>query len=265
MRVEQIEFKMSAGQIFRLYCIGDEHGGTVHHHQKLFQQTIDLIKDDKQGYWIGQGDKCEFISPSDKRWDSGGIADWVNPDNLGVSQSEWYMDMVMPIKDKCIGLIEGNHEIAIKKGCHIDVQKNICKGLSVRDLSYSCFLKYVFKLGTGAYIYTHYATHGAGCAITPGAKLTRLQRVMDSFNADIISHGHVHSKITHEVPYLELDRKNHLVNRIKVGAMTGCFFRTYTENQPSSYAEQKNYPPSTLGGVVFTINPMTKEIRVEKI
>ncbi len=264
MQVKEIVIPYHRPDTIRVYPIGDVHGGTKHCAEEKLQRQIKKIKDDPYAYWIDMADKCEFIAPSDPRWDSGAIADWVHPDNVAVDESEWYMDMFSPIKDKCLGLLEGNHELSIKRHSHIDVQKNICEGMGLDNLGYACFIRLCFtRGGRNSIHFTGFFTHGAGCAITAGAKLIRLQRLMDNFDADIVASGHVHDIVTYTKPYMTLDKENHIKQRVKVGAMTGCWFRTYTEGVSSSYGEQKNFPPVTLGCPVFTIIPDKGILKVE--
>lgn len=265
MKVKEFTIKHGHGSEIRIYAIGDEHGGTKHHIDHELARTIKKVKDDPNAYFIGMGDKCEFITPSDKRWDGGSISDWVHPDNIGVDQSNWYCDLFTPIASKCIGLLEGNHEDSIKRQSHIDVHSNICKALGVDDLSYACFIKFNFrrKSSKESHSLTGYFTHGAGGAITPGAKLQRLARLMDGFDADIVAQGHMHDLLVYSKPYLTLDANNRVKHRVCVGALTGCYFGTYTQDVPSSYGERKNYPAVMIGSPVFIYNPMTGRLRVE--
>lgn len=239
-----------------LYLVGDEHAGTKYHAEKELAKTIKEIRDNPRARWIGMGDKCDFITPSDPRWDGGAICSWVHPDNIALDQSNYYCDVFGPIADKCDGLLWGNHEYEIRKHCHIDVQKYICEKMGVRDLSYQAWIHYTFqptktqKVGIDVVV-----THGAGAAITRGAKMNRLERLMTGFDAQIFGHGHVHDVILHAGhPYMYLTRDGKMKQRRKVGAMTGCYFRTYTQDVESSYGERKNYPPNILGSPMFRIS-----------
>jgi hypothetical protein len=255
MQVKQVTIPYSRPDKFSLYTLGDAHDGTKHFSKSEFLKTVKKIGDDPLALWVDMADKCEFIAPSDPRWDGGAVADWVHPDNVALNESDDYISLVEPIKEKCLGMLEGNHEIALKKHYHIDVQDYICKSLGVTNLGYSAFIKFIFTRGKEHHEIVGYFTHGAGGAITKGAKVNRLDRVMDSFAADIYAHGHVHDIITNQKAYLALNSENKIVQRVKVGAMTGCFFRTYSQDIPASYGEQKNYPPTTMGCPVFTIMP----------
>ncbi len=264
MQVTKVTLDFTRPDIYHLYAFGDLHAGTKHFSESEAKKTIKKIKDDPLARWVDMGDACEFIAPSDPRWDGGAIADWVKPDNVALNESDYYISLVESIKDKCLGKIEGNHEVTLKRHYHIDVQDYICKSLGVTNLGYSAFIRMDFRRGgKTAYNIVGYFTHGAGCAITKGAKVNRLERVMDSFSADLYAHGHVHDLITNTKSYLYLTDENKIVQKVKVGAMTGCYFRTYSQNVPASYGEIKNYPPTAIGSPCFTIIPDRHLLSVE--
>ena len=266
MQVKEIIVSYGYRDTFKLYTLGDEHTGTLYHAERELLEQIDKIKKEKYSFWVGMGDKAEFITPSDPRWEAGAIPEWVHDDNIAVDQADRYCNIFDPITDKCLGLPEGNHEEAIRIHSHINVQKNICRKLGVDNLGYSCFLKLKFKRrrSNETHMVTGFLTHGAGCAITKGAKLNRLQRTMDSFEANFYAHGHVHDIITDEKAYLTVDSQNRVRQKSKVGAMTGCWFRTYTQDVKASYGEKRTFPPTVIGAVAFVINPNTSEVKVER-
>jgi len=261
---QRIIYKHKADE-FHLYPIGDEHLGTKHCAENRLMAKHKEINLDPLALWIGMGDKCEFITPSDPRWDSGVIADWCDADNIGVDQVERYVGITQSNAKKCLGLINGNHEDAIKKHSHINVQKNCCDALGVPDLRDMAYIKLVFERYRSAerFQVIILATHGSGGAITKGAKMNRLQRLMDNFEADIVFHAHMHDIITDTKPYMTLNAKGEIKQKVRVGAVTGCWFRTYTQGVPSSYGEKKNYPPTMLGCPVVNIRPHLREIEVQ--
>lgn len=264
MEVKEVILNYSRPDIFHHYDFGDEHDGTKHFSRSELAKVVKVIQNDPLARWVGMGDKCEFICPTDPRWDGGSIADYVHPDNVALDEAEDWLSIVSPIANKCDGLLLGNHEYQLMKHYHIDIQDYICKKLGVTNLGYSAFIRYIFRRSTsGGREYVGYFTHGAGCAITKGAKVNRLERVMDSFSADFYAHGHVHDIITNTKAYLTLNQENKIVQKVKVGAMTGCFFRTYSQNVPASYGEHKNYPPTSIGCPHFTIIPDKDFISVE--
>lgn len=265
MEVKEIIVPYNHGDRWRLYAIGDEHEGINHHAGGALADQISKIKSDKHSMWLGMGDKGEFISPSDPRWDVGIIADWVKQDNIAECQTEHWCDTYMPIQKKCVGLLEGNHEDAIRIHNHVDVQTNICKRFGVDNLGYSCFIKFIFRRNNSreAHQFIGFFTHGSGWAITKGAKLNKLQRIMEAFDADLYAVGHMHDLITDSKPYLTLDSNNRIKQKEKVGAVTGCWFRTYSQGHRASYGEKRTYPPTAIGCPIFTFNPDKGEVTVE--
>lgn len=255
MQVIEVVLPYTRPDEFHLYTFGDKHDGTKHSSDSEFAKTVKKIKDDPLARWVDMADKLECIAPSDPRWDAGVIEDWVDPDDVALTEANHYMDLVMPIRDKGLGMLLGNHEHALTKHYHIDIQKYICEKLNLPNLGYSAFIRFKFRRGQVGHELIGFFTHGAGCAITKGAKVNRLERIMDSFSADLYAHGHVHDIITNTKAYLSIDSENRVKQKVKVGAMTGCYFRTYTQDVKASYGEIKNYPPVTLGCPVFTICP----------
>lgn len=250
-----------------IYPIGDTHLGTKHCTESDLIKKVQEIKDTPTALWIGMGDYGEFISPRDKRWDGKVVADWLaeDRDNIAEGQTEYIYKLFKGIASKCIGLIEGNHEDAMRKFGNVDVQKNLCKRLEVPNLGYSAWVRLRFTRENSAerHVFPCVFTHGAGWAITPGAKMNRLQRLMSSFSARVYGIGHMHDVITSTIPYLELTDANLIKQKERVGAITGSWVRAYSQGIAASYAEIKGYPPTSLGCPRFVVNPSSGGVRVE--
>ena len=262
---KEIEYKYATAER-RLYALGDIHGGTIHCTEHDIKRKVVEIKADKHALWVGVGDYAEFITPSDPRWDGGGIADWVDKEDIGYSQEKWVIELFKPIKAQCVGMLYGNHEQSIFKHSHQNVHKHITDALEVPNLGYSTFIKFSFQRENSGekHLITGAFTHGAGCAITEGAKLNNLMRFMKSFDADIYGYGHVHDYIPKSFTRLGLDSNNKIVNKVAIGATTGSWFRTYTQGIHSSYGETKCMPPNELCCAMFTINPSTGHLDVQR-
>jgi hypothetical protein len=255
----------SRSSIIKVYPLGDVHAGTLHCSEDKIKDKVKEIQGDPLAYWIGLGDYGEFISSKDSRFDSKCIADWVRPCDIAGSQIEYIVNLFKPIKDKCIGLIEGNHEDAYRKHNDGDPHYHICDRLGLANLGYTAFARLVFerKHSNESHAFLGAVSHGAGGAITKGAKLTRLERFMDNFNARWYAHGHVHDIITNSKSYMDLTANDKIVARQKVGAMTGSWFTGYTQDLPPSYGEIKNYPPNAIGCPVFVFDPSEDTVSVE--
>lgn len=261
-----IPYKLSDG-VFSLFAGGDEHLAIKHCSESSIRRYVSKIKATPFSRWVGMGDKGEFITPSDPRWDAGVIADWLDPEDIGYTIERKYEEFYSPVKETCIGLVKGNHEYSMQAHNHERVHEHICERLGVRDLGYSAFIRLIFrrKGSREAHSFLVYVAHGSGSAITKGAKVNKLQRIMDGFEADIYAVGHMHELITDSKPYLTLNSNNTIVERRKVGAVTGCYFQTYKQDVSASYGERKGYPPTAIGSAVFEINPGTGAIDVHRV
>lgn len=256
----------------KLYLFGDQHLGTIHCVEHEIKRKVTEIKESKNTYWLGMGDYAEFITPKDKRFDPGlkSIADWVEPDNLGHCQTKRLTELFAPIKNKCIGLLFGNHENSIRIFNHENVQQNLCDALGVDNLGFSCFIRFHFHRDNSdeRHLITGAFTHGSSGAITEGAKLMALMRWMKSMDADIYGYAHLHDYLEKSLTRMTVVDKNGEGGRIKSktssGVTTGSWFRTYTQGIQASYAETKVYPPCEICAAMFTINPNTGEIRTNK-
>src|SRR4030042_998239 len=158
MIVKDVVLHYEREDVFHLYFPSDAHGGTSYCAETEFENQMNTIARDPLGIYLDGGDKGEFITPSDPRWDYSGVADWVHPDNISHDQENWYMSVTekaanskMPHDDqsKCLGLLMGNHELKMRQKGHADVHNNICKGLNVSNLGSSCFLRLHFRYAYG--------------------------------------------------------------------------------------------------------------------
>jgi len=267
--LEVIEKRLTykqADPVVRLYALGDIHAGTIHCAEHHIARKVHEISSDPKALWIGMGDYGDFITPKDKRWGSGQISPWVDPDDIGESVRDWLVKLFSPIKDKCIGMIQGNHEVSYSKQNDGKVHEHICKDLGVPNLGYSAFVKFFFKRENSneAHLITGCFTHGTGNAITEGAKINNLMRFMKSFDADIYGYAHVHDYIPKSFTRLNVNASGKISNKVAIGATTGSWFRSYTQGTNFSYAETKCYPPNEMCTAMFIINAHTGFIDVSR-
>lgn len=272
MQVKDIEIKYKRSRpLKRLYALGDIHAGTIHCDEDGIGGKVAEIKKDDDALWIGMGDYGEFITPSDKRWDGSqkATAEWVEQDNIARTQTDWIVNLFKPIKDKCVGLLYGNHEESMRRFNHDNVHQNICNDLGVSNLGFSCFIRMFFKRENSneSHLLTGCFTHGSGASVTEGAKMNRLVRWMHANTAMIYGYAHMHDIITRPKPVLGVEGRFNAgeIRAVEpVGAVTGSWFRTYTQGIVASYGEQKTYPPTTIGCPVFVIDIPNMFVEVHK-
>lgn len=245
---------------FRIYPIGDIHAGSLHCAENDIKRQIERIRSEGNAFWIGMGDYADAILKDDKRFDVGGLAPWVEQGNIIESQRDWLKSLFTPIKDKCIGLLTGNHEECLHDRTQNDLTRNLCKDLGVPYGGYQAFISLKFQRGdlTRRDFLIH-AWHGAGAAQTEGARLMRLMRLVNEIEALIYLMGHLHAMTQHTPDRLVLRRGR--VKSVKLTAtITGSWLKGYTQATPErpinpTYIEKMGYKPSRIGCPCIVIHP----------
>jgi hypothetical protein len=223
-------------------------------------------------YWLGMGDLVGAIAPSDPRFS---IRD-LDPEEKVAALRNFRRNMVedictelFPIKDQCIGLLEGNHEKKFNDRYFADVHDDICIALKNQygdlNLGYSAIIKWKFhrkpRAGNMIRIYAH---HGAGGGRKKGAKVNRLNDLTGSFpNCHIYISAHVHDRICWTETALDVrEQVDELMEIPRAFGVCGTFQETYARGS-CSYAEMAQYPSTSLGVVSFIVTPFdSKDNRI---
>lgn len=239
----------------RIYPFGDLHEGSVDCSERAVIEQRDIIKNDRDGYWIGMGDMIDAITESDKRWNTNGVASWVKRDNIIESQREHIGGLLKPIAHKCIAYLSGNHEEAVHNNHNNNISLNICKDLGLPYAGYSCFIELLFdrKNSSETHKYTIHAWHGAGAAQTEGAQLMRLKRLVKVNEADVYLMGHLHS-VVHDITD-RLCVRNHRIRKVpRIATITGSWKKSYNE-ESISWEETKGFSPAHIGCPIIIFEP----------
>lgn len=269
---KRIEYR-SRKDVFHIVPLGDIHAGSLHCAENDIKRKVEEIRQSRNTFWIGMGDYMDSILKNDKRFDIGGLAPWVKKDNILECQKEWTVDLFKPIANKCLAFLTGNHEETIHKNNQEDAIRNVIKHLKVPYGGYHCFIALSFERRTGEQntrgntsLYIIHAWHGSGAAQTEGARVMRLMRLVNDFEADIYLMGHLHCISTY-TPDRLIVRNGRIKSTNLIAATTGSWLKTYTqpknEDLNPSYGEEKGYKPSRIGCPVIHIHPDKNIISVE--
>ncbi len=271
MEVITVHIPYSRGQKFHIYPIGDIHKGSIHCEEHAIENKIQEIRQTPNSYVIGMGDYADCIRKDDKRFDIVGHPDWVKKDNIIESQRQEVVKLFRPVQKQILCLLTGNHEETIHLRDQDNIAKNICSDLGVKYAGYSCYLVLTFdrKSSSESHSVIVHAWHGAGAAQTEGARLMRLMRLVNEFEAHIYLMGHLHAMTQHTPDRITLNPANGRLSSIKLAAtITGSWLTAYTQSHEDheiapSYAEMKGYKPSRIGCPIIHINPETREFTIE--
>jgi len=112
----------------KIYLLGDIHLGTRTHHSKGFKETIKRIKSEKNSYVIIMGDLAEGRPKNHKFFDLD-TADKTLA--LPINQYKAFTELVKPISDKIIVVLEGNHDRGLSTQVGNIIEEYVCTELGV--------------------------------------------------------------------------------------------------------------------------------------
>jgi predicted phosphodiesterase len=233
-----------------LVPFGDLHMGYATANLDKMQKVVDYIKA-KDCKWIGMGDFIDNTPPSHRFYRQ--------ETSLTTPQQQVFdfVELVRPIKDTCIGLIYGNHEIRsldYKTGYDPIKQMEELLGLS----------KNYRGLGTQHYFHEApfdiFATHGKArgffFSTRTATKINQLLKLHELAEADLYLMGHVHDILHFPINYVS--GVDSIVTKYFV--LTGGFVEYF-----GSYGEAMNYTPVETGCNAVHLNIYKKEVKVERI
>ena len=90
-------------EVVRVHGLTDMHVGANEFDLKKFQEAVQIIYDDPNAMWFGNGDMIECIPPHYKISQRG---QYIRPDEQHLA----FLDIIKPIIDKCLFIRGGNHD-----------------------------------------------------------------------------------------------------------------------------------------------------------
>jgi len=265
----------SRSDVFRFHSFSDIHLGNRHCAEKLLRRDIRTVKDDPFAYWWDLGDQCEFINFRDPRFNPKELAKWLlgwdELEDIATAQRDRYLRMFKPIGDKCLMMVEGNHNRTILRHTEREMYTTIAEGLGAKNVCVgsSGFLRIVFtrktrKTRSGVWTLIVFATHGWWAGRLMGAGALNLERVASRVHSDIVIAGHDHKNRAFPVYEIESTKSNKTRTK-KVWCVSSGTYLGSDEgewNQPK-YAEDSGYRAVGAGGVVIEVVPDKREIRIQ--
>jgi hypothetical protein len=255
------------GDTFTLIPLGDIHIGNVACDEDLFRATVKRIAEDKSCYWVGLGDYADFVNVKDPRFSSDSLSEWIKMtdlSDLARAQRDRFLEIVKPIAGKCMALVEGNHERAIKRHYERDIYYEICSGIKEMGgvpaddpiaLGITGWLRLVFyrskkrQAGQTICINLHHGFVGGRLA---GAKALNMQRWLWNHDADLVIFGHSHNAMSQVEAVEVLNTADNVARRNRKGVY-GCTFLG-----PAPYALEKGYFPNPVGYTEIILRPGAK-------
>ncbi len=248
---ELIYYAQSLSPSFKsllLVPTSDIHYGNALFSKRHLQRHIEFIKNTPNCFTFLNGDLCECVIKSSK----GEIySQKLSPQQ----QRDDMIEMLIPIKNKVLGCVTGNHERRIQGETSLDISEDIAKALGVPYRPEGMLLKISFGKGNNhmairPYTYWGYFTHGYGGARTSSAKAVKAERTSTFLHADFYCMSHDHVVNAAPVVYLMPDPRHHEAqNGFEVGkikAVRKILVKSNAFVKWGGYAESGGFPPSDL-------------------
>lgn len=251
---------------FELVPLFDLHYGCESCNISKLKETIQYIKSRPNCRFYLGGDMIEGINMSDKRFALETVESNYRKDlmNLAYAQIDGLYNLLKPIADKCLFLLEGNHELTVKNRYYFDACSVMAEKLKVSNFEHSALIRFCFtssKTMTKEWILFTEHGHGAGRKI--GAKIGSIVAVGEGVEADAYIMGHNHGKAHVCQPRIHIGGHTpRIIEKEKTYVLAGSYKKTYAPE--STYGERAGYLPVSLGSLSLQIYPFLCERREGK-
>jgi hypothetical protein len=259
---KRIEYE-NADSLYSITFLGDTHIGSSYCDEKTLQVDINTIAENPYARWVGMGDICEWIQRSDPRFATDELASWITTQTKDIAkvERERAVSLLYPIKDKCLGLIEGNHERSIARHNERDVYTQLAEDLELGVeslLGPAGFLRVVFSCNGGkAFTLRIFLTHGWWAGRYYSSNMFPLERLTSDIDADLFVCAHNHQKGAFAVQRFVSDKANNVYQKEILCVNTGCYL------YPSAWSRSKGFKPVQHGAKVVDVKPYYKTLRTE--
>lgn len=234
-----------------LVLLSDLHAGCQNWAEDLLKRDIDAIKNNPFARVLIPGDLFQRDLKNHKVGDVYGQA-------IPPSKQKYYMrDLLLPIKDKIIGMCEGNHDA---RGSE-DASEvfDLCELLGVHYFTDEICCQFsvgAMDINKKPAVFSMYGLHGfAGGKI--GNVANRLMDLSNVADADIYFVGHSHQSLYFPVGWFRRDLYNH-----KMTPITRHYIACGSYQGREKYPVTKAMIPKVLGSVTVRLSGRDKKIAV---
>ena len=228
-------FQYSSDSLIRVHCLTDIHVGAREFDLKKFHEAVVKISEDPYAVWFGNGDLLELIPPGYKISQRGQS---IPPDEQYLT----FLQLVAPIKDKCLFIRGGNHDFLRSFNIlDFDVCKTLAAELNVPYYPYPGYSEIKVKDKKWYMV----SGHGKSGAKNGDLELDKLAAVYSQ--GDVFFLGHNHQLYAKPVDSIIVEMFEEALHR-RWYVRGGSFLR-YAE-----YARYSMYPIVRTGWITMEFN-----------
>jgi hypothetical protein len=242
------------GEPVRMRISSDLHLGHVLSKPKLIKK---FLEEDQEAFHLFNGDLHDAVVTADTRRYRKAMDATHGQDIIDEQLDEAtkiFEDVAK--RGKIIGIGTGNHEQVISRKCNTNLTRRLCRRLEVPFLGYTSII--ILRLHeNGARIRTvrirmHHG-YGGSCR-TPGGEFTKYAKSLTSWDVHAVLYGHGHQLGCRALSWTTISGKR-LIRGLRWVGLTGTFMDSVAQGHQPSYAEEKDYPPAVIGGLIMEIKP----------
>lgn len=248
--------------ITKIWFTGDWHFGCAGHDEDRFDYFLKRAARDDKGdtFYVGMGDYFDFASTSEQgHIKSGKIHETTMAlfDEHVESDVRKVTKKCIQMRDKTIGLIEGNHSWTYQNGN--TATRDMAERLNTKDLGWLSHvtLEFYIKNRSKSQIVTMILCHGKAGGKLLGSSINQVEDMKRIFpTADIYVMGHDHQRFA--VPSSVIiptfkNKRTYLKQKRQYSCRSGSFLKAYTDNK-SEYVTGRLLKPSDLGAIKLEIS-----------
>lgn len=225
-----------------LFYVADWHIGSACFNEKAAKELISHVAAEDNRFVCLGGDMMDNATV-------GSVSDGFKATMTPEDQLEWLVEMLTPIKDRILAVVEGNHEKRTAKTTSINLMKQFCNTMGIADKyagdAFLLFLKFGYgRISPNSgrlapYLYVIYGKHGSGGGGTVGGKLNKVGKMAETVDCDVYLHAHTHMPGAFKTDFIRVDRPNSTFIQ-----KTQLFVNTASLLDFGGYGERLGFKPS---------------------
>lgn len=278
MQLREVDIDARGKEWIYLLDFGDAHWGDVCCDGKLLDEDLVWAKR-KDAWWIDKGDKFNATTPDDRRYSHANVMRKYQ--NLDVSDMLSamrfdYASKILPLADRCIGCLSGNHEKTLQVRHHINMHLDFLqdirrdtewekRGHHILDLGYRAIVRLKFRITkTRVRVFNMFAWHGNSYLRERESRMRALRKHADQYtDINYFTIGHWHDRLFwSESSRISVPPRGtmRLQANTRYMGMSGTYLKGMMENH-DGFPDKMDFPACELMGLRLKINPETLEMK----
>ena len=239
-----------------IYPLADVHIGDPLMDKKRLKQFMEEVQDEPNRYVIVNGDILNWAS---KNSVSDVYIEEISPNE----QIDKAVDLLSPIREKILVIVDGNHEQRAYKSEGISPMCQVAERLDIFDVysegAYLLFISFGKSQGRDCrkMIYSLYGKHGRGGGKRAGSKANRLEDMATIVDADIYLHSHTHLPLAMKKSFYRCDYRNRKVTQVEKLFVNSNAFLKY-----GGYGEDLGFTPTSTQYHKIILNGIERDSKV---